>query len=359
MPDVLLFGATGYTGRLTAKALARRDASFAICGRDRAKLDRLAESTGSPEVRVASAGDVDGLARALEDVKVLITCVGPFVELGAAAAEAAVRTGTHYIDSTGEQAFVGMLIDSHDGPARDKGVALAPCMGFDEVPADVAATLATQGLERPDLVLTYALPSSGSAGTIRSALDIATRQGPWIEDGQQVMVRAGQETRWSPMPPPLGPRRAMAFPLAEGQLAPLHLELRSLKIYITTGVGKWLGARFTLPAMTPLIRHSVGRSVLNRVLPSGGGPSEEQRARSKWTILAEAHAGGEWRNVTITGTDPYGLTAEFLTAGALRMCEADFDAAGVLAPVQVIGLDRLEKLFADSGITIETFEPEP
>src|SRR5919106_2437416 len=359
MPDVLLFGATGYTGRLTAKALARNDASFAICGRDRAKLDRLAESTGSPEVRVASAGDVDGLARALEDVKVLITCVGPFVELGAAAAEAAVRTGTHYVDSTGEQAFVGTLLDSHDRAARDRGVALAPCLGFDEVPADFAATLATQGLERPDLVLTYALPSSGSSGTIRSVLDIATRKGPWIEDGKQVMARAGQEIRWSPMPPPLGPRRAMAFPLAEGRLAPLHLDLRSLKLFVTTGTWQRLGAQFALPALTPLIRSSVGHSLLNRLLPSGSGPSEQRRARSKWTILAEARADEAWRNVTIKGSDHYGLTAEFLTTGALRMCEADFDAAGVLAPVQAVGLDNLEKAFADIGITTESFEPKP
>ncbi|MGH2819009.1 MAG: saccharopine dehydrogenase family protein [Actinomycetota bacterium] len=359
MPDVLLFGATGYTGRLTAHTLARRNASFAICGRDPAKLDQLAESTGGPEVRVASAGDVDGISSALEGVKVLITCVGPFVRLGAAAAEAAVRTGTHYIDSTGEQAFVGRLIESYDRPAKDKGIALAPCLGFDEVPADVAATLATQGLERPDLVLTYALPSSGSMGTIRSALDIVTRKGPWLEDGTQVMVRAGQETRWSPMPPPLGPRRAMAFPLAEGRLAPLHLDLRSLKLFITTGIGQRLGAQLALPALTPLLRSDVGYSLLNRLLSSGGGPSEERRARSKWTILAEARADEAWRNVTITGVDPYGLTAEFLTAGALRMCEADFDAAGVLAPVQAVGLDNLEKAFADTGITTETYEPKP
>jgi short subunit dehydrogenase-like uncharacterized protein len=150
----------------------------------------------------------------------------------------------------------------------------------------------------------------------------------------------------------------MAFPLAEGRLAPLHLALRSLKLFITTGVGKWLGARFTLPAMTPLIRNDVTRSLLNRVLPPGGGPDDEQRARSKWTILAEARSGSAWRNIPLMGTDPYGLTAEFLTAGALRMCEADFDSTGVLSPVQALGLDNLEKLFADSGITIETFEPE-
>jgi short subunit dehydrogenase-like uncharacterized protein len=358
MPDVLLFGATGYTGRLTAHALARRGASFAICGRDRDKLDRLAASTGGPEVRVAVAGDVDALSRALEDVKVLITCVGPFMELGAAAAQAAVRTGTHYVDATGEQEFVGRLIESYDGTARDKGIALAPCFGLDEVPADVAATLATQGLERPDLVLTYALPGSGSSGTIRSALDIGSRRGPWLSDGKQVMIRAGHRVRWSPMPPPLGPRRAMSFPLAEGRLAPLHLELRSLELYVTTSLGRLVGARFMLPVTAPLMRTRLGNALMDRLLPTGSGPSEERRARSKWTVLAEATSGTGWRNVVVTGSDPYGITAEFLTSGALRMCEADFDAAGVLAPVQAIGLDSLEKVLADSGVTIAKFEPD-
>src|SRR5687767_5757329 len=107
MPDVSLFGATGFTGRLTAQALARRGVSFAIAGRDREKLERLAdEFEPRPDVRVAAVGDVHALAAALEDVKVLITCVGPFTELGDTAVEAALRARVHYIDSTGEGTFI-------------------------------------------------------------------------------------------------------------------------------------------------------------------------------------------------------------------------------------------------------------
>src|SRR5688500_16072339 len=121
MPEVLLFGATGYTGRLTAQALARRGADFAVAGRDRAKLERLAASTGNPDVRVAQVGDVDALADALADVKVLITCVGPFSELGSTAVEAALKAKVHYIDSTGEGPFIGELIESKAEQAREAG----------------------------------------------------------------------------------------------------------------------------------------------------------------------------------------------------------------------------------------------
>ncbi|MBW3653632.1 MAG: saccharopine dehydrogenase NADP-binding domain-containing protein, partial [Actinobacteria bacterium] len=129
MPDIVLFGATGYTGRLTAHALARRGASFAIAGRDRAKLEQLAATTGGPEVREAAVGDVTGLAAAIEDAKVMITCVGPFVALGDTAVEAALRARVHYIDSTGEGVFVDRLI-ARDRSARSAGIAMAPALGF-------------------------------------------------------------------------------------------------------------------------------------------------------------------------------------------------------------------------------------
>jgi short subunit dehydrogenase-like uncharacterized protein len=170
MPDVLLFGATGYTGRMTARALADRGADFAIAGRSRAKLESLARATGGPEIRAAEVGDPDGLAEACSDVRVMITCVGPFLKLGLTAVEAALRAGCHYLDSTGEGPFIRDLIEHKDGQARRAGVAMAPAMGFDEVPADVAATLATQDLEPADLVLTYALPTHASRGTLRSRI---------------------------------------------------------------------------------------------------------------------------------------------------------------------------------------------
>src|SRR5918994_6825953 len=126
MPDVLLFGATGYTGKLTADVLAADGVDFAIAGRNRDKLEDLALRTGKPEIRVVSAADVDALSRALEDVRVLITCVGPFRDLGDTAAEAAVRAGVHYIDSTGEAAFIGKLIDRYGPRATTAGIAMAP-----------------------------------------------------------------------------------------------------------------------------------------------------------------------------------------------------------------------------------------
>ena len=358
MPDILLFGATGYTGRLTAEALARKGANFAIAGRNKAKCYALADETDGPEVRLASVGDVDSLVDALEDVKVLITCVGPFLELGHTAVEAALRAKVHYVDSTGEGTFVAKLLE-RDAEARDAGIVMAPCMGFDEVPADVAATLATEDMERAELVLTYAIPQHASKGTLKSALQIITAEGQWIRGGKPVMVAAGAERRWAPMPPPLGPKQSVAFPLAEGRLAPLHLDLESLSIFVTSGTIQRLGIDYGLPLVGKALGTAWGQKVLDKVLQTlPEGPNEEQR-RGKWTILAEATSGQRWRNVAVSGADVYGLTGELLAAAAMRMAAEDFEGGGVKAPVDAVGLDTLHKELVANDVTVATYEMRP
>lgn len=233
---------------------------------------------------------------------------------------------------------------------------MAPAMGFDEGPADVTAALATQGIDNADLVLTYAFPSSASRGTIRTSLDIAVSEGQWMKDGRPVPVRAGQEKRWAPMPPPLGPRAALAFPFAEGYLAPLHLELRSLKTFSTVKRQQELIYRAGVPLLRVALATPARRLIHAVVDRVPFGPTEEARARDRWTILGEARAGTSWRNVALSGVDPYGLTAELLAAAAIRMSRDGVDLpSGVLSPVQAMGLDSLEKELIDWGVTTQTF----
>jgi len=359
MPDVLLFGATGFTGRLTAQALAARGVSFAIAGRNRSKLERLGDDLDpSPEVRVAEVGDVDALADALSDVKVMITCVGPFMELGDTAVEAALRARVHYIDSTGEGAFIGRLITERDYAARGAGICIAPAMGFDEVPADMAATTSVEGLVHPELTLTYALPLLGSRGTVRTSLGIMTSKGPWLVDGTRTMRGAGAESRWAPMPPPVGPRPAVSFPFSEAHLAPLHLPLRSMRTFVTIDPMRKIGFRPTLPILRAALGFRPTRGLIDNVLSRlPDGPVEEQRLRP-WTILAEGRGeDGAWRNVAVMGRDVYGLTAQFLTAGAIEMSRDDFALTGVRSPVDAVGVETWQKVFADNDVSIDVYEP--
>jgi short subunit dehydrogenase-like uncharacterized protein len=357
MPDVLLFGATGYTGRLTAQALATRGASFVVAGRNAAKLEALAAETGAADARVAAVGEVDALVDALHDVRVMITCVGPFMHMGETAVRAALRAGVHYIDSTGEGPFIRDLIDERHDKAVRAGITIAPAMGFDEVPGDVVSTMAVAGMERPELALTYALPSEPSAGTMRSVLDIVTSAGQWIEGGRPRTVRAGRHERWAPMPPPLGPRRGTSFPLAIGQLAPLHLDFGAFRTYVTVGSWERIGLKGIVPSLRVALAVPGGRALIERAisrLPEG--PDDDRRARSKFTILGEALGRDGWRNVALTGTDPYGLTGELLAAAALRMAETDYDGTGVMSPVQAVGLDLLRSELEKNGCELSTWQ---
>jgi short subunit dehydrogenase-like uncharacterized protein len=357
MPDVLLFGATGYTGRLTAHSLARRGASFVVAGRDAVKLERLQSETGAADVRVAAVGDVDALVHALRDVRVMITCVGPFMQLGETAVRAALEAGVHYVDSTGEGPFIRSLIDDRHHDAVRAGIAMAPAMGFDEVPGDVVATMAASGIRDAELVLTYAVPPVPSAGTLRSMLDIVASPGNWILNGRAHAVRTGEEDRWAPMPPPLGPRRGTAFPLAIGHLAPLHLELTTFKTFVTVGAAERVGLKAFAPALRAALAVPGGRSVIERLIARASeGPDETARASSKFTILGEAMGPDGWKNVALTGRDHYGLTAELLAAGALRMAEDGYDSTGVLSPVQAVGLELLQTELEKQGCELASWQ---
>jgi short subunit dehydrogenase-like uncharacterized protein len=356
--DILLFGATGYTGRLAAEALARRQLDFAIAGRSAAKLEALASAIGGPDVHVAEVGDVDGLVRALDGARVLVTCVGPFSALGWTAAEAALRARVHYVDSSGEGKFIHELIERHHEHARAAGIAMCPAMGFDEVPSDVAVSLAVEDLNEPEVIVTYAVPSFGSRGTIRSALGILTSPGPRVEGGRLVETTIGQRDRWAPLPPPLGVRRSINAPLAIGRIAPMHLELRSLDVYMTTAEAQRIAVKAGMPLAKLALATGAGRSLAEAVigrLPVGPGPKARGK---KWTVMAEARAGGRWRNVVLTGKDVYGLTGELLASAAERLCAGTTDA-GVLAPVAVMGLERLQKELTDRGVSVGVYGVDP
>ena len=359
MPDVLLFGATGYTGALTAHALARRGAEVVLAGRNLARLEKLAVEVEASDIRQVEVGDVDVLARAAADTKVLLTCVGPFWKLGHTAVEAALEAGVHYVDSTGEIAFVIELIERYDAPAKERGIVMAPALGFDEVPADVALSLATEGFTGADAVVTYSLPQRPSMGTLRTIVSgIGTRPGRWIRGGQPIDVPTASRSRWSPMPPPLGPKYAVSIPVSEGCLAPLHLDLRSLELYAAVGQPQGVVMRAGMPFMRALAAVPPAQGAIERLLENRrGGPGEKSRTTDRWMFLAEARSGSLWRNVTLTGRDPYGITAETLATGALKLAREGHESSGVIAPVEALGLERWQKQLIDLGVDIQVYEP--
>src|SRR5204862_4727558 len=148
---IAVYGATGYTGRLVAREAARRELPLVLSGRDAARLHRVAEELEIDAlVRAAALDDRDALRHAFGDCAAVINCAGPFTLHGEPVVRAAVETGTHYVDTTGEQPFMKLVADRYDEPARAAEVAVVPAMGFDYVPGDLLCRLVARDHEPVD-----------------------------------------------------------------------------------------------------------------------------------------------------------------------------------------------------------------
>src|SRR3954468_15684391 len=139
---IVLFGATGYTGELTARALVDRGARPVLAARSAERLETLAADLGGLETRVADVAAPQTLAALVERGDVLVSTVGPFARLGEPAVAAAVAAGAHYLDSTGAGAFVRAVFEHHGPAAQAAGCGLLTAFGYDWVPGNLAAALA-------------------------------------------------------------------------------------------------------------------------------------------------------------------------------------------------------------------------
>ena len=178
--DIVLFGATGFTGRLVAEYLANHapaDVRIALAGRNTQKLESiragLPERAKSWPLVVADSADATSLARLAEQSKVVCTTVGPYAKYGLPLVEACAKEGTHYCDLTGEPQFMRESIDRHHETAKASGARIVHTCGFDSIPSDLGVLMLFEALGRLARA-TYVveiLKGGASGGTIASALN--------------------------------------------------------------------------------------------------------------------------------------------------------------------------------------------
>jgi short subunit dehydrogenase-like uncharacterized protein len=357
---IVLYGATGYTGRLVVEELERRGLEYVLSGRDEAKLARLADGRGAP-VRAAPLDDGRALRQLLADASAVISCAGPFTLAGDALVRAAIDTGTHYVDSTGEQPFIKMVFDSHGAAAERAGVALVPALGFDYAPGDCIAGLAARGHEPlEELLLAYAVRGLGmSRGTMRSALEIAKGGDVLYEDGDWRPAPFGVFRASFDFPDPIGHQVMSRYPSGEVVTVPHHTRTRRVVSMVTARTMALHPALapilpYALPPLALTLRTPL-RGVLSRAvgaLPEG--PSEAERRASEFTIVAVARGqdGSERRGV-VRGSDVYGLTAVTLVHGVELMSSPGYDRAGALGPAAAFDPEAFLNFLGDHGVSWE------
>lgn len=341
---VVLYGATGYAGRLVAQELRSRGATVVLAGRSREKLAaRAAELGGGLDTVVASLDDAAALQGAAARGAVIVNCAGPFAVTGDPVLRAAAAAGTHYLDTTGEQDWIRRVFEVHDPLLRAAGVGAAPGMAFSHTPGDLLCHLVGQRVE-PVRRLVVAYHVEGfqmSRGTMHSSLeqlnglDVAYEHGAWSAGG------ARPRRECFAFDGAIGRRQVARYPTGEVITVPRHVACEEVAARISTvSIAPRLVAP-AVPALTPLLGRllrSRAKPVLERViarLPEG--PPEEARRHVRWTIAVHA-AGSDGRAAhgVVRGPDIYGFTAGSIAEAALVMATPGYTRSGALAPAQAV-----------------------
>lgn len=371
MHDLSLFGATGFTGRITAAYIARHAAreglTWAIAGRSEAALIALRDSLDGvkPAVIVADLRDKASLRAMAASTKVLMNAVGPFAVYGPDVVEACLASGTHYLDITGEPEFINRCYVRHGQEAEEKGVTLINACGFDSIPADVATWLAVKALpaDIPKSVRCYVSTNATfSGGTLNTAAtsvhnkNSGKRQdvvrypkhpdSPKIDRGIQFSKRFG---KWA-LPMPVADihivrRSAMRLPETYGGA------FSYAQFFLARSFGGMVSLIARVAVLFTFIRFAWFRGWLLKKYSPGTGPSPEQRASSHFQVTAIAETiDGRASTVTLSGGDPgYDETAKLFSESAFCLLEksrAGMLKSGVLTPVEAFGMElvgRLEK----------------
>ncbi|WP_455360235.1 saccharopine dehydrogenase family protein [Streptomyces sp. SYSU K21746] len=377
--DIVLFGATGFVGVLTAEYLAAhapQECRWAIAGRSRAKLERLRERLTAISPRCADlplieadVSDSAALRELAESTRVVATTVGPYLWYGEELVAACAEAGTDYADLSGEPEFIDRMFLAHDARARETGARIVHACGFDSVPHDLGVYYTVHQLpEGVPLRIDGFVRSNAvfSGGTLASALNVMGR-------GRQTL-RAAKERRLHE--PRLVGRRARA-PLG----APRHsketgtwaLPLPTLDAQVVARSAaalerygpdfryrhyasvKWLpvalGGVAVVGATFALAQLRVARDWLSSRYAPGEGPDAERRDRSWFTVRFVGEGGGRRVFTEVSGGDPgYGETAKMLAESALCLALDELPkTAGQVTTADAMG-DALLARLRSAGI---------
>ncbi len=388
--DLILFGATGFTGRLVANYISKsKDAPrWAIAGRSQAKLDALGLNVPAIVVDTLERKAVDEVVRR---TKVVCTTVGPYAKYGSELLAACADAGTHYCDLTGEPQWMRRMIDLHDQRARQTGARIVHTCGFDSIPSDIG-TLATQqefkarfGRYASKVTALFGETSGGlSGGTIASAMETAR------EAGTDVAVRKNLGNPYGLDPDPDASKAARPRVRDESSIGwEPHLKMFTLPFVMAQintrvvrrahalagcpygedfvyrevmstpgkprGLAMAVGVMGGLAGLSFAMKRPKLRELISKRVPQpGAGPSQEARERGHWKVRFVAEAGQDHLIYLASDhADPgYGSTAKMLGESALCLAFDPLGAPGISTPSFAMGqrlLDRLRR----TGLTFE------
>src|SRR3954447_14443616 len=377
--DIVLFGATGFTGGLTAEYLAEHapaDLRWALAGRNQAKLEALRDRLGVdvPLLR-ADIGDEDSLRAVAESARVVVTTVGPYLNYGEPLVAACAKAGTDYADITGEPEFVDRMYVRHHDEAVRTGARLVHACGFDSIPHDLGAMHCVQQLpdDVPLTVRGYVRAGGRpSAGTFHSAITAMSRM-------RQASAAHGERRRAEPEPAGRTVRSVKGLGHRESSLGAWALPMPTIDPQVikrsataiedygpdfayghfvavkhlpaAAGLVGGVSSLFALAQLPPTRNFLLGR------MQSGDGPSAQEREKGWFKVRFVGEGGGRRVVTEVAGGDPgYGETAKMLAEAALCLAHDDLpQTAGQVTTAVAMG-DALRERLERAGITFSVLE---
>jgi short subunit dehydrogenase-like uncharacterized protein len=395
--DVVVFGATGFVGKLTAEYLAEHapeDVSIGLAGRSQEKLERVRSELGPnaadwPLVG-ADSSDPQSMKALAERCRAVATTVGPYLRYGMPLVEACAEAGTDYVDLTGEPLFIREAIDRFHARAQETGARIVHCCGFDSIPSDLGVFLLHQEAQAELEDTTYVVrglkggPSGGTIDSMKTMID-EVKTDP---SKRKLLLDPYSLSPDRDAEPDLGRQLDMGPPVHDRELdqwlgpfvmASINTRVvrrsnalqdwvygRRFRYRETMAMGSGLAGRAKATALLGGLGAVMGalslkptRAALDRFLPKPGeGPSAEARAKGffKIDIHTRTAAGERYVcRVAAQGDPGYAATAVMLGESALALAEDRErlpDRAGILTPATAFGEVLVDRLRA-AGQTYE------
>ena len=376
--DVVVYGATGYTGQLVVEYMAQRysenqSLSWAIAGRSQEKLEGVQSEFGLPSsvpLVVADASDADSLVTMAKRAKVVLTTVGPYTYYGEPLLTACAETGTDYVDLTGEVLWMKDMIERHSEAAQKSGARIVHSCGFDSIPFDLGVHfLQETAKERSGAYCSRvrgrmrSMEGKFSGGTAASgaATMAAIQKDPSVMQHLINPFALCEGFQGPSQPPGNSPIEEDGLWLAPFVMAPINTKNihRSNKL-----MGHPYGEDFVYDEMMVAGTGEQGEATAKAIAgmqiggdnppKPGEGPTKEERDSGFYEYSAIGECGdGTTLTVSVTGDkDPgYGSTSKIIAEAAVSLVKDNLDVAGgIYTPAPVFGAKLRERLINFAGL---------
>lgn len=381
--DVIVYGATGYTGRLVAEYMAKQygvegDVKWAMAGRSRQKLEQVRDEIGAPKntpLVVADANDPASMKAMVESAKVICTTVGPYQLYGEPLVKACAEAGTGYVDLCGEPAWMRKMIDTYEAKAKQTGARIVFSCGFDSIPFDLGVFFVQEeakkrfGAAAPRVKgRVRAMEGKFSGGTA------ASFKATMAAAGKDPMVVESMRNPFVLTPGFTGPEQPLGMspmedPATGGWVAPFIMAAINTRNVHRSNflMGHPYGKDFVYDEMVITGPGEAGKQAakaLSSVNPLGGkvpqpgeGPTKEERESGHYNVLFIAEAkDGRTVKAGVTGDkDPgYASTSKMIAESAICLAKNEgVKAGGVYTPAPAFGMPLVERLCKNAGLTFK------